>query len=75
MEAHAFNLNTQEADVGWSLCEFEAGLMYIVSFKTARDTKWDLFQRRKQTKELFFTAISVCHYVINVNFQSLYFDE
>ena len=33
---HVINLGTQKAEVGESLCEFKAGLIYKLSSKTAR---------------------------------------
>ena len=38
MAAHAFNPSTQEAEVGGTLEEFEASLVYVASSRTVRGT-------------------------------------
>jgi hypothetical protein len=48
--AHAFNLNTQEAEAG-SLCEFKASLVYRLSSRTARTTQRKLVSKNQKEKK------------------------
>ena len=59
MVAHAFNPNTQEAEAGRDLCEFEASLVYTVSFMTARVTQTSLVSETKQTKIMMIKKLKV----------------
>ena len=50
MVAHTFNPITQEVEQV-DLCEYQASLVYIVSFKTVRDSVKDSVSMNKQTRK------------------------
>lgn len=51
---HALNPSTRDADVGGNLCEFKPSLVYIVSFRTAKETERDFVSKPNQLNKKFF---------------------
>lgn len=61
---HTFNPTTQEAEAGIDSCEFEANLIYVLSFRIALVSKRKKKKKKEKKKKIWILLRSVI--VVNV---------